>query len=79
MGSAPAPLPGNVLPFDGKRVISSNEALCLKEAPKSLIIVGGGFIGVELGSHYNRLGTKVTVVEFLDRILGPFDAEIALA
>ena len=72
-------MPGNILPFDGKRVISSTEALNLEAPPKTMIVVGGGFIGVELGSHYSRLGTKVTIVEFLNRILGPFDTEIALA
>ena len=79
MGGTPAPLPGNILPIDGKRVIVSTQALSLKKAPKSMIVVGGGFIGVELGSHYSRLGTDVTVVEFLDRILGPFDGEVARA
>lgn len=60
-----------VLPFtkiDKKRIISSTEALELKEVPKHLIVIGGGYIGMELGSVYARLGSKVTVVELMDRI-----------
>lgn len=63
-GSEPSPLPGNSIPIDEKRVISSTGALALKEIPKSLIVIGGGVIGLEMGSVYSRLGTKVTVVEF---------------
>src|SRR5690606_32305046 len=62
-GSKPTPLP--FAPFDKKRIISSTEALELKEIPKHLIVVGGGVIGMELGSVYARIGSKVTVVEFL--------------
>ncbi|MDQ3535676.1 MAG: FAD-dependent oxidoreductase, partial [Bacteroidota bacterium] len=60
-----------VLPFikiDKKRIISSTEALELKEVPKHLIVIGGGYIGMELGSVYARLGSKITVVELMDRI-----------
>lgn len=78
MGGEPTPLPGNPIPIDGKNVISSTHALSLETLPKSMIIVGGGFIGLELGSHYNRLGTDVTIVEFRERVLTLFDEEISL-
>lgn len=70
-GSKPTPLP--FAPFDKKRIISSTEALELKEIPKHLIVVGGGVIGMELGSVYARIGAKVTVVEFLDSIIPTMD------
>jgi len=70
-GSKPAPLP--FAPFDKKRIISSTEALELKEIPKHLIVVGGGVIGMELGSVYARIGAKVTVVEFMDSIIPTMD------
>ncbi len=70
-GSKPTPLP--FAPFDKKRIISSTEALELKEIPKHLIVVGGGVIGMELGSVYARLGAKVTVVEFLDSLIPTMD------
>jgi dihydrolipoamide dehydrogenase len=60
-------------PFDKKRIISSTEALELKEVPKHLIIVGGGVIGMELGSVYARIGAKVSVVEFLDSLIPTMD------
>jgi dihydrolipoamide dehydrogenase len=66
-GSIPAPIPA--VPFDGKTIISSTEALSLPEIPKSMIVVGGGFIGCELGCVYASLGTKVTIVEMLPSIL----------
>ncbi|MFZ5972846.1 MAG: dihydrolipoyl dehydrogenase, partial [Bacteroidota bacterium] len=70
-GSKPTPLP--FAPFDKKRIISSTEALELKEIPKHLIVVGGGVIGMELGSVYARIGSKVTVVEFLDSLIPTMD------
>ncbi len=70
-GSKPTALP--FAPFDKKRIISSTEALELKEIPKHLIVVGGGVIGMELGSVYARLGSKVTVVEFLDSLIPTMD------
>ena len=70
-GSKPTPLP--FAPFDKKRIISSTEALELKEVPKHLIIVGGGVIGMELGSVYARIGAKVSVVEFLDSLIPTMD------
>lgn len=73
-GSKPTPLP--FAPFDKQRIISSTEALEMKEIPKNLIVVGGGVIGMELGSVYARLGTKVSVVEFLDSIIPTMDASM---
>lgn len=63
-GSKPSSLPG--ITIDYKRIITSTEALNLSEIPKHLVIIGGGVIGLELGSVYARLGSKVIVVEFLD-------------
>jgi len=71
-GSKPASLP--FIELDKDRVITSTEALELKEVPKHMIIIGGGVIGMELGSVYGRLGAKVSVVEFLDRIIPGMDA-----
>lgn len=70
-GSKPTPLP--FAPFDKKRIISSTEALTLTEVPSHLIVIGGGVIGMELGSVYARLGSKVTVVEFLDSLIPTMD------
>jgi dihydrolipoamide dehydrogenase len=74
-GSEPAGLPS--LPFDGSAIVSSTEALTFDKVPAHLIVVGGGYIGLELGSVWSRLGAKVTVVEFLPRILPQSDAELA--
>lgn len=71
-GSKPTALP--FLPIDKKRIITSTEALSLEEAPKNLIVIGGGVIGLELGSVYARLGAKVTVVEYEKSIIGTMDA-----
>lgn len=76
-GSEPTPLPG--VTIDNKRIVDSTGALSLPEAPKSLIVVGAGVIGLELGSVWKRLGAEVTVVEFLDRILPGTDTEVANA
>jgi dihydrolipoamide dehydrogenase len=65
------------LPFDGNAIVSSTEALAFDKVPTHLIVVGGGYIGLELGSVWSRLGAKVTVVEFLPRILPQSDAELA--
>ena len=70
-GSKPTELP--FLKSDGKRIITSTEALNLTEIPKHMILIGGGVIGLELGSVYARLGSKVTVVEFMDSIIGTMD------
>jgi dihydrolipoamide dehydrogenase len=74
-GSEPASLPA--LPLDGTAIVSSTEALSLDKVPTHLIVVGGGYIGLELGSVWARLGAQVTVLEFLPRILAQGDAEIA--
>jgi dihydrolipoamide dehydrogenase len=74
-GSESMPLPG--VTVDEKRIISSTGALALSEVPKSMVVIGGGYIGLEMGSVWQRLGTEVTVVEFLDRILPGMDGEIS--
>ena len=74
-GSKPSKLP--FADFDGERIISSTEALKLKEVPKHLIVVGGGVIGLELGQVYSRLGAKVTVIEYQDRIIPNMDAGLS--
>jgi dihydrolipoamide dehydrogenase len=74
-GSEPSGLPGVVV--DNKRIVDSTGALSLPEVPKSLIVIGAGVIGLELGSVWRRLGAKVTVVEYLDRITPGMDAETA--
>lgn len=71
-GSKPASLPG--IEVDKKRIITSTEALEMTEIPKHLIIIGGGVIGLELGSVYARIGSKVSVVEFMDRLIPGMDA-----
>ena len=73
-GSVPINLP--FLPFDGKTVVGSTEALSFDKVPDHLVIVGGGYIGLELGSVWKRLGSKVTVIEFLPRIVPLADLEI---
>jgi dihydrolipoamide dehydrogenase len=73
-GSAPVELP--FMKFDGETVISSTEALTLPTVPKKLVVVGGGAIGLELGSVWARLGAEVTVVEFLPKIAATFDDDI---
>ena len=72
-GSAPVELPS--LPFGG-RVISSTEALSLRQVPQKLAVVGGGYIGLELGIAFAKLGARVTIVEALPRILALYDAEL---
>ncbi len=74
-GSKPSSLPG--IEIDKKRVITSTEALEMTEVPKHLVIIGGGVIGLELGSVYGRLGSKVTVVEFMDRIIPGMDGALS--
>jgi dihydrolipoamide dehydrogenase len=75
-GSEPSPLPGNVIPIDEKFVVSSTGALSLTSIPKRMIVIGGGVIGLEMGSVYSRLGTQVTVVEYMDRICPSMDVEV---
>lgn len=74
-GSKPATLPG--VEYDWDRIGTSTEALSYPEVPEHLVVIGAGYIGLELGSVWNRLGAKVTVLEYLDRILPGMDADIA--
>lgn len=74
-GSEPISLP--FLPIDDKNVLSSSSALSLEKQPKSLAVIGGGVIGLELGSVYARIGTKVTILEAQNRLLSEFDQQIS--
>lgn len=74
-GSKPATIPN--VKVDKERIITSTEALNLKEIPKSMLIIGGGVIGLELGSVYARLGTKITVIEYMDRIISTMDSSLS--
>ena len=74
-GSKPSTLP--FIKLDKERVITSTEALELKEIPKHLVVIGGGVIGLELGQVYKRLGADVTVVEYMDRIIPTMDAGLS--
>lgn len=74
-GSKPSTLP--FITLDKERIITSTEALELKEIPKHMIVIGGGVIGLELGSVYKRLGSEVTVVEFMDKIIPTMDASLS--
>ncbi|WGK64069.1 dihydrolipoyl dehydrogenase [Croceiramulus getboli] len=71
-GSKPSTLP--FITIDKERIITSTEALSLKEIPKHMIVIGGGVIGLELGQVYKRLGAEVTVVEYMDRIIPTMDS-----
>lgn len=73
-GSVPATLPG--VELDGDRIGTSTEALSFPEVPKKLIVIGGGYIGLELGSVWRRLGAQVTVLEYLDHILPGIDRQL---
>ncbi|MDA8018586.1 MAG: dihydrolipoyl dehydrogenase [Thermoanaerobaculia bacterium] len=74
-GSVPSTLPG--VEFDGEHIVGSTEALEWREVPEHLVVIGAGYIGLELGSVWARLGSKVTVLEYLDRILPGMDGETA--
>ena len=74
-GSDSMPLPG--VQVDEKRIVTSTGALDLAEVPKTMVVIGGGYIGLEMGSVWQRLGAKVTVVEFLDRITPGMDGEVS--
>jgi dihydrolipoamide dehydrogenase len=76
-GSVPVALP--FLPFDGKTVVSSEQAIAFDEVPAKLVVVGGGAIGLELGSVWARLGSAVTVVEFLPKIAASLDDDVVRA
>jgi dihydrolipoamide dehydrogenase len=73
-GSSVTPLPG--IEIDQERIVDSTGALELAEVPKKMVVIGGGVIGLELGSVWRRLGAEVTVVEFLDQILPGFDGDV---
>lgn len=75
-GSSVTPLPGVAVDNAGKRIVDSTGALDLDEVPEHLVVIGGGVIGLELGSVWRRLGAKVTVVEFLDQLLPGMDGEV---
>jgi len=74
-GSESMPLPG--ITVDEKRIVTSTGALALSSVPKKMVVIGGGVIGLELGSVWQRLGAEVTVIEFLDRVLPGMDIEIS--
>jgi dihydrolipoamide dehydrogenase len=74
-GSKPIEVPG--FAFDGRRVLSSTHVLALTEIPKRMVVIGGGYIGLELGTAYAKLGSKVTVVEAMDQVLPGFDPEMS--
>jgi dihydrolipoamide dehydrogenase len=74
-GSVPINLPS--MPFDGTTVVSSTEALCFEKPPEKLLVIGAGAIGLEMGSVWSRLGSEVTVLEFLPRIAIGFDLEMS--
>ncbi len=74
-GSKPSSLP--FINIDKERIITSTEALKLKEVPKHLLVIGGGVIGLELGSVYKRLGADVTVIEYMDKIVPGMDADVS--
>lgn len=73
-GSKPATIPGVVI--DKKRIITSTEALSLEENPKTMIIIGGGVIGVEMASIFNRIGTQVTILEYTDSLIANMDRDL---
>jgi dihydrolipoamide dehydrogenase len=73
-GSAPVELP--FMKFDGTTIVSSDQAIAFPEVPQKLVVVGGGAIGLELGSVWSRLGAQVTVVEFLPKIIATYDDDI---
>ncbi len=76
-GAIARTLPG--VEYDGERVLHARDAMSLKEQPRSLIIIGGGAIGVEFAYFYNAFGTKVTIIEMIDRLLPIEDAEVSKA
>jgi len=78
-GSEPTTLPAGVCDVDEKYVVTSTGALSLEKIPKKMIVVGGGVIGLEMGSVYNRLGTEVTVIQHVDVICPFLDKEVAHA
>ncbi|GFE53923.1 pyruvate dehydrogenase complex subunit PDH-E3II [Babesia ovis] len=78
-GSEVTTFPGDALKIDGKRIISSDEALVLDEVPKEMVVIGGGAIGLELASVWSRLGAKVTIVEYADKLCHTMDHDVSAA
>lgn len=77
-GSEVAPFPGGAIEIDEKQIVSSTGALELQQVPNKMVVIGGGIIGLEMGSVWSRLGAEVTVVEFLGGIGGAgIDEEVA--
>ena len=74
-GSAPVELP--FLPFDGERIVSSDEAIAFESVPEKLVVIGAGAIGLELGSVWSRYGSEVTVVEFLPKVAAGYDDDVS--
>ncbi len=74
-GSSPSSVPG--IEINEKNIISSTGAISLEKVPKSLIVIGGGYIGLEMGSVWSRLGSQVTVIEYLDHIIPGMDSEVS--
>ncbi len=79
LASGSEPVSVSTLPFDGARIVSSTEALSFDEVPERLGIVGGGYIGLELGSVWRRLGSKVTVIEMMPKIAASLDGQLGRA
>ncbi|EDO07075.1 putative dihydrolipoamide dehydrogenase [Babesia bovis T2Bo] len=78
-GSEVTTFPGDALKIDGKRIISSDEALVLDEVPKEMVVIGGGAIGLELASVWSRLGAKVTIVEYANNLCHTMDHDVSVA
>jgi len=76
-GSEVTPLPGS--PIDEEKIVSSTGAISLKQVPEKMVVIGGGIIGLEMASVWSRLGSEITVVEFMDKIVPPMDADIRKA
>ena len=74
-GSSSSSLPG--IEIDEKNIVSSTGALTLSQVPKNLLVIGGGYIGLEMGSVWSRLGSNVTVIEYLDHIIPGMDREVS--
>jgi len=77
LATGSVPITPESMAYDGNRVITSTEALEITKLPKSMVIIGGGVIGLELGSVYARLGTEITVIEYQDRIIPGMDKDLA--
>lgn len=78
-GSEVATFPGDAIKVDGKRIITSDEALSLQEVPKTMVVIGGGAIGLEMASVWKRLGADVTIVEYADALCAAMDCDVSVA